>query len=184
MMLSLKSMFVLGLLSVLLGAMVVYGLKTTTLMDDTDEGAIIVETIKFPLKLRMMLNKTAFELNETVGIEFSAENIGNETLNMSLYEDDFNFVIYDEASSEVYDWNKNWAHPAIYIPMPLPPGLSRSGAFQWSQDYNPILVSLDQYPYFEYKKVSPGRYQIVGQFTSGHLRLIVETPPVTITIRS
>jgi hypothetical protein len=180
--LSLKSTTILSLSFILLGAMVVSGLKTTTLVSKSSGGgAAVVEATKFPLKLMMILNKTAFEINETVGIAFFLENIGNETFYLSLYEDYFSFVVYDEAGSEVYNWKKNYVHLTIYIPASLPPDLSRSGALRWYQDYNPKLITLDPHTLFEYRKVAPGRYQIVGQFLDNS-KSIVETPIVTITI--
>jgi hypothetical protein len=152
------------------------------LIDIIPEEGIVVEATKFPLKLTMVLDKTKFELSEPVKMAFFIENIGNETLDMSMYEDDFDFVVYDEAGYEVYELNKNVVHPAVYIPMPLPSGLSRPGTLTWSQDYNLKLVTLDPHPQFEYRKVSPGRYQIIGQFVSSHLRFTIKTPPVAITI--
>jgi hypothetical protein len=152
------------------------------LIDVIPEEGIVVEATKFPLKLTMVLDKTKFELNEPVKMAFFIENIGNETLHMSMYEDDFDFVVYDEAGYEVYELNKNVAHPAVYIPMPLPSWLSRLGTLTWSQDYNLKLVTLDPHPQFEYRKVSPGRYRIIGQFVSSHLRFTIKIPPVTITI--
>lgn len=165
MILTLKQMSVFFIASVFLGSAIVWGLKTTTVGEEIVGGGIMVEGTTLPLKLRMILNKTTFELNETVQISFSIENIGNETLPLSLYEDHFSFVVYDEAGFVVYDYNKNWGHPAIYISMPLPPNLS-----SWAT------------PFPLYENLPPGRYDIVGQFISGHLGHIVETPPVTITI--
>jgi len=165
------------------GEVVVSDVETPRLLIDViPKESIVVESTRNPLKLVMILNKTTYRLGETIKITFSIENIGNKTLDMSQYEDGFNFVVYDEAGSEVYDYNKNWLHPAIYIPMPLPPDLSRFGVLTWSQDYNLKLITLDPHPLFEYRKVLPGRYQIVGQFISSHSRLIIKTPPVTITI--
>jgi len=148
----------------------------------TPKESVIAEATKFPLRLKIILDKTKFGLGETVKMVFFAENIGNRTIDMSMYEDYFSFVVCDEAGSEIYDWNKNHGHIALYIPMALPSGLSRMGILEWNQDYNLKLITLDPHPQFEYRKVSPGRYQIIGQFISSHLRFTIETPPITITI--
>jgi len=167
MILSLKAMAVLSLSSILLGAMVVFGLKTTTLMEEGN-GGVVVEATKFPLKLTMVFNKTTFEAGKIVNFTLILENIGNETL--TIYwgpVDHFSYAIYDKSGSKVYEPDSAWL--AIYMPPShLPRALACVAVIPWHQPYDFL----------------PGTYQIVGLFISHKLslNLTIETSPVTVTL--
>lgn len=173
MILSLKSAVVLGLLSILLGAMVVFGLRTTTLTEKSNEGGgIMVETTKSPLKLTMILNKTTFKVGEKVNFTLFIENIGNETLTFHFgYMDHASFVVYDANGSKAYDMEEDTAWPMVVAPPThVPSGLVLRFRMTWYQKKDASLP--------------PSTYHFVGGFRSGSLGLtdLIETPPVTITL--
>jgi hypothetical protein len=174
-------MVVLCLAFVLLGLTVVWGLKAVTMTEENgDGGGVMAEASLFPLKLTMILNRTTFKVNETVKMTLLVENIGNETLPFKYGSDEFSFVVYDRYGSQVY--RASYAYLAQIIPLPLPPGLSQSHTLTWYQDYDPIFRDFDQDPLYEYRKVPPGMYQIVGLFESHTIHLTIETPPLRVTI--
>ncbi len=155
----------------------------TITIEETGGGGVMVEAVHFPLRLTMVLNKTTFEFGEPVNMTFQIENIGNETLTFHYHggADHFSFVVYDKSGSKVYEPDRAWL--ALYMPpTPVPPGLALVTQDTWYQQYNPIFRGWDEDPLYEYRKVSPGTYQIVGLFISHTLNFTIETPPVTITI--
>jgi hypothetical protein len=170
MILSLKSTFALGLSFVLLGAVVVYGLKTTTLMEEADGGGIMVEATKSPLKLEMVFNKTTFEVGKIVNFMVTLENIGNETVTVcwgspGSSPDYFSFIVYDKDGLKVYEPNSGWLD-FYRPPMSLPPGLATIATIPWHQPYN----------------LAPDTYHIVGLYRSHILNMTLETSPVEITL--
>lgn len=181
MILSPKRMVVLCLAFVVLGLTGVCGLKALTrTVENGVGGGVMAEASMFPLKLTIILNRTTFKVGETVNMTLLLENIGNETLPFKYGNDRFSFVVYDRYGSRVY--KPNIAYLAQIIPLPLPPGLSQSCTLTWHQEYDPIFRGFDQDPLYEYRKVPPDIYQIVGLFESHTLDLTIETPPLIATI--
>lgn len=171
MILPLKSTVVLSLLFILLGAMVVFGLKTTTLMEKSNGGGgIMVEATKYPLRLTIILNETTFKVGEKVNFTLFVENIGNETLAFHFgYMDHSSYVVYYENGSTVYDFEEHTFWPMVILPPTyVPSGLVLRFQMTWYQKKDAPLP--------------PGTYHLVGGFRSGSLGLIIETPPVTITL--
>lgn len=192
MILTLKQMSAVFIVSVFLGSVIVWGLKVTTVVEDAGEdimvgetagGGIMVEASHYPLKLTMVLNKTTFKVGEPINITFITENIGNETLTMIFSDgsDHFSFIVYDENGSKVYEPQRGYL--MVRIPTLVSPGLAGVAQDTWYQQYNPIFRGWDEDPLFEYKKVPPGKYQIVGVFVSS-LSFTIQTPPTMITIVS
>lgn len=123
-----------------------------------------VETLHFPLRLRMMLDKTTFEIGESVDITFFLENIGDDTVTLvfSDGQDRFSFSVFDERGSRVYRPNLFYAQ--VYLPMAIPPGLACWHVHTWWQ------------------QAMQGSYYVVGSFVSGTFNITLTTPPVPITV--
>ena len=139
-----------------------------------------------PLELRMELDKTEFQQNETIVVSLFLTNKGSEPVTLAFgYQTDLvGFLVKDENDTEVY------VHPHVYLPLTcdivLEPDeqiTSRAGyPTEWNQKGN--LAG----KYYG-KLVPPGTYKIIGstvQFgivdQTGPESGRIETPPITVTI--
>ena len=145
-----------------------------------------VTAISQPLELRMELDKTEFQRNETIIVHLFLKNIGSETITIAFVyaNDDVGFIVKDENDTEVY------VHPITFLTgsrhVVLEPGGHISGEWwnptEWNQKgnhpgkYDSVLV-----PPGTYKIVGrTGKFTIEGKTPPPNLR--IETPPMTITI--
>jgi len=181
MILSARWMIVFLVVIMLLSFVAVLGARV--FVHETMGESAVAEVSHYPVKMLMILNQTAFRIEDRVNITFYLENIGNETLELSFMDgrEHFSFTVYDENGLKVYEPQSAFLQERI--PMNLPPGFATgiTGGLFWYQEYTPVFKGFDQDPMYEYRKTPPGIYKIVGSFTSVSLHLAMETPPITIT---
>lgn len=138
-----------------------------------------------PLELRMELEKTEFQQNETIVIHLFLKNIGDETITIVFtYANDLvGFIVKDENDTEVY------VHPITFLTavekVDLEPGdqITEYWWFptEWDQKGN-LAGKYDSIP------VPPGTYKIIGR--TGRFSIVgktsprgrIETPAIAITI--
>lgn len=123
-----------------------------------------VETLHFPLRLRMVLDKTIFEIGEPVDITFFLENIGDDTVTLVFSDghDRFSFSVFDESGSQIYRLNLFYAQ--VYQLMEIPPDLACWYVHTWWQ------------------QAMQGSYHVVGSFVSGTFNITLTTQPVPLTV--
>jgi len=132
------------------------------------------------LELTMTLEKTVYNLGETMKITLTLTNIGNQTANFGPdYSNDFDFQVYNGTNSILYQWSDRWigvAHPNIIWGETLRAGESLSEDITWQQTcYNTGLS--------EGVPVLPGTYNIIGQIGPLYgANSTIETTPIQITI--
>ncbi len=124
------------------------------------------------LELTMTLDKTTYSLGEPVNLTLTITNISNQTINYEHTGLDFDFQVYNDTNSVVYQWSNFQGIAQFIAIVPLPAGESRSANFTWLQTCN-FNASVNGDP------VSPGTYNIIGQTgpTYG-----IQTTPIQITI--
>jgi hypothetical protein len=137
-----------------------------------------------PLELRMELDKTEFQQNETIVVSLFLTNKGNEpvALSFTYFNGHVGFIVKDENDTEVYV--HSIMHLCLVDDVVLKPGEQITAPWddptEWNQKgnmpgkYYGILVP-------------PGTYKIIGctgrvSFVGGPESGRIETPPITLTI--
>ena len=135
-----------------------------------------VQVDQFRLDVNLGLNKTEYDLGEAVNVTLTVTNITNETAEFLLAPSYWDFLVYNDTDSCLYQWS----HSGIVFPMwvmnvPLEPGMNITGEVMiWPQTCN---ATVDRYG-TPVSPVSPGTYYIVGNYFYHDLR----TMPTQITI--
>ena len=138
-----------------------------------------------PLELRMELDKTEFQLNETVAIHLSLKNIGDKTITIIVpsLEHWVGFIVKDVNNTVVRNFPSGGA--PVLDETTLGPGRQINRTYNWSQ--------IGHYPDGSggvlTRSVPPGTYHIIGR-TGEHLAcslgaedwIDIKTPSITITI--
>jgi len=143
-------------------------------------ASLYVTATSPPLELRMELEKTELQLNETIIVRLFLTNIGSEkiTIVFNYMNDMVGFIVEDENDTEVF------VHPEMFLTavrkVDLEPGDQISEMLKWSQKGNrPGNYGLS---------VSAGTYKIIGR--TGKFGIVgknlpkgyrIETPLITIT---
>lgn len=147
-----------------------------------------------PLELRLELDKTEFQLGETVVMRLFLKNIGDQTLTIDLAHRDRppawgRFIVKHANDTRFFNW------PEMDFPMAdrfsIDPGEQVNRTFEWDQlgygfDSNGRIIELR-------KPASPGTYKIIGRTEDGvsgrgiavievQRTIKMETPPIVITI--
>jgi hypothetical protein len=133
-----------------------------------------------PLELRMELEKTQFQLNETIIVHLFLTNIGSEkvTIIFSYMNYMVGFVVEDENGTKVFE------QPMGYLctikEVILEPGDQISETLEWHQVCN--IHPFDHQPFAlgTYRIIGRTGYHSIGGFESLPERF--DTPPITITI--
>jgi hypothetical protein len=182
MILSLKRVFVLGVVVALVGALSVYGMKS--LADRGPASVTSVVTVS-PLELKLKLEKTEFMQGESINITVSLRNIGN-TATEVMFSQYGSYVKF-----KVFDTNGNWifeqgsAVGLAFSNIALAPNEQVSHTYTWSQViWNRVGDTvLNEY------QAPKGAYKIVGATGSDEISVVgmwpmqsLETPPIIITI--
>ena len=124
------------------------------------------------LQLSLALEKTVYSLGEPVNLTVMLTNISGQNLNYTHTGLDFDFRVYNDTNSLVYQWSNFIAIPQFITIEPFPAGESMEQNFTWQQTCNfNISVIGDQ--------VSAGTYYIIG-LTGPTYGL--QTAPIQITI--
>lgn len=151
--------------------------------ESENSSAVTVEASKYPMKLTMAIDRTELDLGETLCVNLTVENIGDQDLTMSFADgqDEFIFAVYNESDSQcVYT---HWVgYPQCYIPEVVHVNETRTKDWEWNQVGDLVYLGLDQNPPYYRKTITPGEYHIIGLFESSTLNLQIETPPISFTI--
>ena len=146
-------------------------------------SSLYVTATKPPLELRMELDKTEFQLNETIVVRLFLRNIGSEAITLVFHYENFivGLVVKDENDTRVFE------HPSMYLcaieEVVLEPGDQISAKWWDSMEWDQKGLHGDYYG----RLVPPGTYKIIGQTGYHHIRGIestekFETPPIAIVI--
>ena len=130
------------------------------------------KTVGDGLELTVSLEKTIYDHGEPVNVTLSITNITNQTINFTHTGMDFDFIVYNETYSRIYDWSIGRAFAQFIMIDPLLPGGNVSETLVWPQTGNTSSVANGAL-------VSPGEYFIVGETNS---RYGLQTDPLEITI--
>ena len=145
-----------------------------------------------PLELRIELDKTQFQLGETVAIRVYLKNISNQTIHVYFPHEDGRLGYYVKNASDIRIMSQgppgflqsvglNMLAPGEAVTENYPGEI-----FSWLQTES----DRDAPPYYV-KQVKPGTYKIIGStgiYLVGSLDIgppwnpPIETPPITITI--
>jgi len=160
------------LLSVLALASAVYAYwrinTQTTLTPSTESYAVALSP---PLELRIELDKTEFQLGETVNIRLFLKNISNQTTTVVFpYVDGkLGFNVKDSSDEVIYIRNPG-VYP-MFANVTLAPGGQISETLDWSQ----VKETPERQP------VDPGAYKIIGR-AGRYWSPLLETQPIIIVI--
>ena len=163
-------------LTVLAGVGVVYALSfvfaSYTVKTETSTHIIpIAKGVNDGLELTMTLERTNYTLGEPINITLTIINISNQTVNFGYSARTFDFRVYNDTNSTVYQWSSFRVFPLFIVDTPLNPGESLARVLVWQQTCNRTMSS-------EGVPVSPGTYYIIG--LSGVLQM--QTTPIQISI--
>lgn len=141
MVLSRKWMAILCAMLILLGAFAVFGIRAVTSSDENN-GNSLKEwqasdvTVKYPFMLMITTENDTYSPSETVDVQITLKNIGNETVTIMFMTREnpsklwFQFV-YDESGGVVFYWKWALAQSVVYIT--LQPNESREVDCTWDQ---------------------------------------------------
>ncbi len=173
-------MFALSVVTVLVGVLSVYGIRTFLL--PKAEGPTTSVITFPPLELKLELNKTEFDFGEPIYLKVTLRNISNETitLNFSFREGRTGFKVFNANGTPFFDT------PPFPFPLgpdifSMEPNQQISRGYAWHQMSN--ILSTNYYG----RQVPDGTYTIIGKtsspFTVGSTVVnSLETPPITIRI--
>jgi hypothetical protein len=173
---SFKRLILLSALTVLLGVSLVYAVSYTFKPKNSAQTLTTAEAVdeQDGLELNMTLEKTEYSLGEPINITLTITNISNQTINLTVGDPFFDFRVYNDTNSDLYEWS--WSQISLNIewsPLPLGAEESLTNRLVWPQTWNDMVFS-------EGVSVSPGTYYIVGLvFDLPHG---LETTPIQVTI--
>jgi hypothetical protein len=176
-----RSWKVWGLVAVVLTALASSGYAYWT--SNSPSPSLYVTATKPPIEVRMELDKTEFQLNETIVVRLFLRNIGSEAITLVFHYKNFivGFVVKYENDTRVFE------HPSMYLcaieEVVLEPGDQISAKWWDSMEWDQKGLHGDYYG----RLVPPGTYKIIGQTGYHHIKGIespekFETPPITIVI--
>lgn len=190
MILSIKKISIFSIIVILVGATLIWGLKSVTYSEITDSEILPpkVETTVGPIKLTMSLDNVTYIVGEPVNVSLMLTNIGNETITITFNSPlHFDFKILNKFNETIYILSYNVGVIAVLSSITLKTGESFSRTFIWNQEKHPTTP-----PFTPIQQVEPGTYYVVGQ--TGHLikveppviqvPTIIETPKIQIEIKS
>ena len=153
-------------------AVVLSGRSITKTLPSSPSPTVAATGSAGSLKITLTLLKTVYNLGEPVNLTVTISNISGQTVNFTHTGLDFNFQVYNDTNSLVFQWSNFRAIPQFVAIEPFPAGTSMSQNFTWLQtcNFNASVIG-DQ--------ISAGTYFIVGQ--SG-LAYKMQTSPTQITI--
>jgi hypothetical protein len=178
---TLKMLILFSTLTILLGLGVVCALSFVVLPFSTNGSSNsqtlpVASTTKAKgvndgLELSMTLQGTEYRLGDPINVSLTITNVSNQTVNFSLTASSWDFLVYNDTNSSVFEWlNSGRYFPFLFANVPLDPGMSLMNTFTWPQTFwNTTTASGSQ--------VSPGTYYIFGQY--GHS---LQTTPIKIII--
>lgn len=147
---------------------------------------VTVETVSGPLKLEMTVDKTLYNLGETVNITITLTNISNESVTLHFVSGcRFEVTVYNESLKPIcgYTWARAFA--TVIRDIHLQPNESRGIVYYWEQGE----VWEGTLKLGTFKQVKPGIYFVTGE-TSDSLGWIepyhinkIETPQIQILIK-
>jgi len=137
------------------------------------------EATKYPFKLTITLEKTAYKLGERVNVTWTLTNIGTENITLYHSVDDFpDFIVYDCTFNHVFQYVSYYFRSADFYPFrPIAPGKKTGGIVFWKQIYD---MQAKTGPWGQ--RVPPGVYYIIGSFDSPTYRVTLRTPLLRIAI--
>jgi len=175
---ALKRLILLSALTVVLGFSMVYALscklkiKNSTLTISTARGV----DEQAGLELTMQLEKTEYNLGEQISITLTITNIGNQTINFPYAAWTFDFRVYNDTNSTIYQWSSLRIFPMHIIDTPLDLGTGLTNVLVWPQTSNRTVDS-------EGVPISSGTYFIVGLAHGlADYEYEIQTTPIQVTI--
>jgi hypothetical protein len=172
-----------------LGSVLLVGAGATLGFEYVDvnqsNGPLTVETISGPLKLETTVDKTVYNLGETVNITITLINISNETVTLCFSSPrEFMITVYNESFKPIYNSHAAVAFATVGYDVHLQPNEYRGIMHYWEQGE----VWEETLKLGTFKQVKPGTYFIVGE-TGDSLGWVepygikkVETPQIQIEI--
>jgi hypothetical protein len=145
------------------------------------------ETTRYPFKLTVAMEKTAFTVGEPINVSWTLTNIGDK--NVTLYSSEdilLDFMVRDENLDPVFDYRSFfdyrsynlWAFVIFPYP-PIAPGNNVTITGTWRQIYDGSSLIRKQ---LWLTQVVPGTYYVSGIFSSYTYSMELETPAIRITI--
>ena len=126
------------------------------------------------LELGVSLEKTVFNVGESVNVTLTITNISQQTVNFTHTGMDFDFLVYNDSGGLIYQWSVGKAFPMFITIAALAPGGNVTATYTWPQTCNvPASTTNLQVP--------PGTYYIVGKSNPTYG---LQTAPTQITIIS
>jgi hypothetical protein len=129
----------------------------------------------------LTLQKTQFSLGEPVNVTLTVTNISNQTTTFVDFPSYWNFLVYNDTNSGLYQWLLSGrGFPLLGTNVLLDPGMGFTNeVLVWPQTCN-RTVSQDGIPE---SPVSPGTYYIVGEYGNlANALYKLQTTPIEITI--
>ncbi|HME51716.1 MAG TPA: BsuPI-related putative proteinase inhibitor [Candidatus Lokiarchaeia archaeon] len=109
------------------------------------------------LMFTMSLQGTVFPVGQTVNITFTVRNVGFWTIDYTLTEPEFDFIVNNSAHDQIYRWTTGQAFPMFCTVLHLQPGEYRTSVLSWPQAWHQSVYT------GEGVQVPLGQYSIVGK---------------------
>lgn len=156
------------------------------LQEEIEAFSTQAEATLGPAKLTLRLDKTIFQLGESVKLSLTITNISNDTITLSFRSPpELDFAVCTESSQIIYSFAGTHGFIGILVGMVLKPEESFGQIFSWDQKVlNETDGSSEQVKpgiYFIFGRTGPGLYQIKPceqEITK------IETPKIQIKIIS
>jgi len=127
------------------------------------------------LRLTASVAKTRFQIGEVVKITITLQNIGLWPITFTYRQPLFDFVVYDEASKEIFRWGNVSLIELWVNPITLWPTQTTTKVLTWNQE---------KYTNGNFCPVSKGTYTIATLTRVVHQNrdLLLTTQPIMVTI--
>lgn len=186
MILSLKKVFSLIAIAVLLGVISVYGIQTLTPFKPAQSAQPVTSVLTSPpIELKLELTKTEFEKGEPINVTVSLKNIGNTTINVSFSYRGPKVMFKILAVNDTVLYERGRSILALVEDIALSSGEQIIKTYTWNQT---IWIREGDIIYDEIQ-APRGTYKIVGAVgASISIQGIgsmgkPETPPIAIKIK-
>ena len=135
-------------------------------------GPLEVTAVNGSFELTMSVEKTLYNVGETVNIKLAVTNIGNQTVNLGIDAWLFDFIVSNGTNNLIYQNTLNGALPMVIAQGQLQSGQTITNTYSWAQTYsgpNPGPA------------VSPGTYYIAGICNPSY-GVKLQTDPIQILV--
>ncbi len=179
-----RKVILLSVFTVLLGVGLVYAVSYGFKPPNSSQTLRTTRGVneRFGLELTLTLERTEYSLGEPINVTLTITNISNHTVGFSLAPSWWDFLVYNDTSNGLYQWQSGQNFPMLIRDVPLDSGIGLvNEVMVWPQTCNKTTsYGVPTSP------VSAGTYYVVGRYNynpfGSDSNYNLETTPIRITI--